>query len=86
MNWLYDPLLWAALAQIIAMDRLPWLVPAGGALIGWIAGGMVVADLALQPFFPLDEWVHWIASVGSAAAVLLAGLWLARRERSTALN
>ena len=67
---------------LAAMDRLPWLVPAGGALIGWIAGGMAVADLALQPFVPQVVWIHWVASSTAAVAVLLLGMWLGRRQVS----
>lgn len=70
-----------------AMERLPWLVAAGGALIGWIAGGMAVSDSALQPWLPQIHWLHWAASGGTAVVVLLAGWWLGqRRQQQTAID
>jgi len=69
---------------LAALHRLPWLMPAGGALIGWIAGGMAVTDPALQAYLPPVGWLHWAASAASAALVLLAGFLLARATRRNA--
>ncbi|MFJ3485966.1 TerC family protein [Pseudomonas sp. NPDC090202] len=70
---------------LTAMERMPWLVPAGGALIGWISGGMAVGDPILQPWLPQAEWLHWVASAVGAVLVLLAGWWLARRDQQQAV-
>lgn len=63
-----------------AMDRLPLLVKLGGALIGWIAGGMLVADNGLQPWLPQRAWVHYAASSAGALLVLGIGEGLSRRR------
>lgn len=71
---------------LAAMDRLPWLVPAGGALIGWIAGGMAAGDVALQPYLPQVEWLHWAAGAAAAVLVLLVGWWLGHRRPQQAVT
>jgi YjbE family integral membrane protein len=45
------PVVIAAAALIMALlDRFPILVWAGAALLGWIAGGMLVSDTAIEPY------------------------------------
>lgn len=66
---------------LAALHRLPWLVPAGGALIGWIAGGMAAGEPVLQAWLPQEGWVHWAASAGTALVVLPVGLLLGRHTR-----
>lgn len=70
---------------LAALHRLPWLVPAGGALIGWIAGGMGVGDQAVQPWVPHQDWVHWAGSAVVAMLVLGIGLWMGRSARRSAV-
>lgn len=62
------------------MDRFPSVVLFGGALIGWIAGGLGVADPALHDWLPVSEpwWLHYLASAVGAALVLALGLGMAR--------
>lgn len=62
------------------MERFPIVVQFGGALIGWIAGGMALEDRALLGYVPESlPWLHYAASGLGAATVLLLGWWLARR-------
>ena len=60
------------------LDRFPVVVLLGGALLGWIAGGLFVSDGFMTDQFPgIEEW-HVPVSVACAAIVLSAG-WLTRR-------
>ena len=60
------------------LDRFPVVVLLGGALLGWIAGGLFVSDGFMTDQFPgIEEW-HVPGSVACAAIVLAAG-WLTRR-------
>ncbi len=65
------------------MDRFPFVVVAGGALLGWIAGGMVVGDVAvsawIQSTIPASQWVG--PMVGALLVVAL-GKWLAARSEA----
>lgn len=65
---------------LMLMDRYPMVVTAGGALLGWIAGGMAYSD----PMFPAERlaWLpfprHVLSLVG-ATIVIIVGKWAASR-------
>lgn len=71
-----------------AMDRFPALIALGGALIGWIAGGMAIADTALDGWLTPRAWLHYATSSVGALLVLGIGQGLnwrrARRLRTAA--
>jgi YjbE family integral membrane protein len=65
-----------------ALDRYRLLIPAGGALLGWVAGEMAVSDPAVKGW--IDEHAVQLATAApfiGAAGVLAAGLWLGRGKR-----
>ena len=66
------------------MERWPVIITAGGALLGWIAGEMMVTDPAI------DAWVEhnarWleemrVAAIAGAVLVVIIGMWLAKRQQ-----
>lgn len=62
------------------MDRFPIVIVAGGALLGWIAGGMVVSDVAVAEWFKASiPGSHWLGPIIGACIVVAAGKWLAAR-------
>src|SRR5713226_1153083 len=75
------------------MERFPVIITIGAGLIGWVAGEMLVADLALkgwftslgveyrddQPFFG-GYSLELIAGAVGVAIVVVLGLWLARKK------
>ncbi|WPP00637.1 TerC family protein [Pseudomonas sp. HR96] len=67
-----------------ALDRFPLLITLGGALIGWIAGGMLVADNAVQPWLPQRQWLHYTASGAGALLVVGIGALVNRRRARNA--
>jgi YjbE family integral membrane protein len=71
-------------AQVIMklVERLPWLVIAGGGLLGYIAGEIAVADAAVKPWIDADApQLRWIAPTLGVAIVVVFGGWLTRRGR-----
>ena len=63
------------------MERFPIIITIGAALLGFLAGEMIVTDPAVTQYF--GEQPHWVANVaGAVGAVLVvtAGLWLQRRK------
>lgn len=65
---------------LVAMERFPVVIQFGGALIGWIAGGMAIADPALAGHLPGSSGVqHYLASALGALLVLVAGQCWNRR-------
>ena len=69
------------------IERFPWLVIAGGGLLGYIAGEIAVADTAVKPW--IDEnapALHLVAPAVGIVFVVAVGLWLMRRNRGTAAS
>jgi YjbE family integral membrane protein len=67
------------------MERWPVIITLGGALLGWIAGEMMVTDPAI------DTWVehhaawleHWrVAAIIGAVIVIVVGTVMARRKEA----
>jgi len=67
------------------IERLPWLVVAGGGLLGYIAGEIATHDTAVKPWIDarIPE-LHWIVPVAGVAVVVAGGMWLARQGRKAA--
>jgi len=67
------------------MERLPMIVTLGAALLGFVAGEMLVHDKALERLVgSLDGATTTVVEVARAVAVVLVGQWLARRKRTEA--
>jgi YjbE family integral membrane protein len=65
------------------IERLPWLVVAGGGLLGYIAGEIATQDTAAKPWIDarMPE-LHWIVPVAGIAVVVAGGVWLVRRRKA----
>jgi len=69
-------------SQIILklLDRFPIIVLIGGALLGWIAGGLIVTDPIAIPHVPQTDLIRYVASgLGAVFVIALAKLIAARR-------
>src|SRR2546426_1122692 len=79
------------------MERFPVIITGGAGLIGWVAGEMLVADLALKGWFtslgvqykddhPLvgGYELEWIAAAVGFVIVVALGKWLAKRKEAAA--
>lgn len=80
------PMIIAGSALLMALlDRFPILVWAGAALLGWVAGDIMIKDGALARWFnpALLDQLHLPAAAAGAIFVLLIGS-LVRRSRNIA--
>lgn len=78
-------IVWGSKLVLALMDRYPIVILIGGALLGWIAGGLWIEDPALHRWVASwPAWSHTISSVAGALLVTVAGLTLARRQRALA--
>jgi predicted tellurium resistance membrane protein TerC len=63
------------------------VIVAGAALLGWIAGDMMVHDLAVKGWVAGNaSWLQHAAPVTGAVLVVLAGKWFVRRAAATQVD
>ena len=76
-------IVWGSKLVLKLMDRFPAVITLGGALLGWIAGDMIVSDVAVKPYLAgAPSWLHYVSAAAGAVFVVLLGTWLARRKES----
>ena len=71
-------------SQIILklIERFPLIVLAGGGLLGWIAGKLMIEDAAVQPWVLAHAaWLDWAAPAAGVAIVIGVAQWQNRRSR-----
>lgn len=71
---------WSSQLVLKLIDRFPYIIYAGGALLGYVAGEMLVSEALLAPLVEGQHQLHWLIPVSCALLVLVAGKWLAMRR------
>ncbi len=70
---------------LTVMEKYPIIITLGAALLGFVAGEMLVHDSALEGFFQgLGGATTTIVEVAGAVGVVLVGQWLAKRKTTAA--
>lgn len=85
-------IVWGSQFVIKLMDRYPMIITAGGMLLGWIAGTMLVTDPVVadpqawlfSPKLPQTDAIRYAAGIVGAVAVYAIGRVLARRSAPAA--
>ncbi|MDP1530509.1 MAG: TerC family protein [Rhodoferax sp.] len=85
-------IVWGSQLVIKLMARFPMIITAGGMLLGWIAGGMLVSDPVLANpdkwqwmlKLPQNDMIKYGASVAGALLVLVVGKYAASRQTKDA--
>ena len=78
-------IIWGSKLVLMLMDRLPIIITLGGALLGWIAGHMLVTDIIMAPLLSnAPHWIHYLAGGIGALFVVVLGTLLARRRLAEA--
>ena len=72
------------LATLEHMAATPAAILLGAALLGWIAGGLIVGDVWVRPYLPDHAMVGYIGSTLGALAVVFIAKFLARRRGKAA--
>ena len=79
-------IIWGSTLVLKLIDRFPLVVTFGAALLGWIAGGMLVTDVfVVDQIGEVSTTVKIAAEVIGAIFVVALGKWLASR-RTTAVE
>jgi YjbE family integral membrane protein len=71
---------WSSQLVLKLIDRFPFVIFAGGALLGYVAGEMLVGEALFEPLIEQRHYLHWLVPVFCAVVVLLLGRWLAMRK------
>jgi YjbE family integral membrane protein len=73
---------WGSKLVLTLMDRFPVVITFGAALLGWIAGGMLLTDPAMPPAVSAGvPYANYAFSLTGALLVVLVGKWLGSRRR-----
>ena len=73
-------IVWGSSIVLKLMDRFPLVITLGGALLGWIAGEMVISDKALAPWLQdPPHGMHYFSAAVCALLVVAVGRYLALR-------
>ncbi len=71
---------WSSQLVLKLIDRFPAIIYGGGALLGYVAGEMLVSEASLKPLLETWHALHVIVPVLCALLVLVVGKWLALRR------
>ena len=71
---------WSSQLVLKLIDRFPFIIYAGGALLGYVAGEMLVGEALFKPLVEARHYLHWLAPAFCAVLVLAVGRWLAMRK------
>ena len=78
------PLLaWSSQLVLKLIDRFDFIVYAGGALLGYVAGEMLLGEPLFRPWLETQRALHWLVPATGAVLVLAIGKWLAARSSET---
>jgi len=71
---------WSSQLVLKLIDRFHFIIYAGGALLGYVAGEMLVGELLFKPLVEQRHYLHWQVPVCCAALVVVVGRWLTVRK------
>jgi predicted tellurium resistance membrane protein TerC len=78
-------IIWGSTLVLKLIDRFPIVVTFGAALLGWIAGGMIVTDVKFVEFFgEASTSTKLIAEVVGALLIVALGHGIAAAKRKKA--
>ncbi len=80
-------IVWGSTLVLKLIDRFPSVVTFGAALLGWIAGGMLITDIVIiERFGEPSGMLKLAAEVAGALLIVLVGRWCAQRKRAAMAN
>jgi YjbE family integral membrane protein len=71
---------WSSQLVLRLIDRYPFIIYAGGALLGYVAGEMLVGEVLFKPLLDEHHSLHFLVPAACAVLVLALGKWLAMRK------
>lgn len=71
---------WSSQLVLKLIDRYAAIIYAGGALLGYVAGEMLLGEALFKPLVEAQQALHWLVPVGCALLVPGIGKWLSTRK------
>ena len=71
---------WSSQLVLKLIDRFPFIIFAGGMLLGYVAGEMLVSETVFRPLVEAQPHVHSLVPVLCSLLVPVAGKWLSMRK------
>ncbi|MEO8331057.1 MAG: TerC family protein [Gallionella sp.] len=71
---------WSSQLVLKLIDRFSFIIYAGGALLGYVAGEMLAGEALFAPLVETRHYLHWLVPVVCALLVLVIGWRLAMRK------
>lgn len=71
---------WSSQLVLKVIDRFPAVIFAGGALLGYVAGEMLVSEAIFKPVLETHHYLHYVVPVVCAVLVLVLGRWMASKK------
>ena len=63
------------------MSRWPIIITLGAALLGWVAGEMMVSDVVTEAWIAMNaHWLHYAVPTVCTVLVVVVGKWLGERR------
>ena len=75
---------WGSTLILKWVERYPWIVGVGVAVLAWTAGSMIVSEPLLAPWFEAHRPMAWVFQAALVVAVFTAGLIASRRRTAPA--
>ncbi len=71
---------WSSQMVLKLIDRYPLIIYIGGALLGYVAGEMLVTEALFATIIEARHYLHWMVPAACALLVVALGKWLALRK------
>lgn len=75
---------WSSQLVLKLIDRFPFIIYAGGALLGYVAGEMLVSEALFKTIVESQHYLHWLVPAVCALLVLAIGQWMSMRMMAAA--
>ena len=75
---------WSSQLVLKLIDRYPVIIYIGGALLGYVAGEMLVGEALFATLLESRHYLHWLGPGLGALLVVALGRWLAMRKAVSA--
>src|SRR3989338_6843890 len=75
---------WSSQLVLKLIDRYPLIIYIGGALLGYVAGEVLVTEALFATIIEAHHYLHWLVPAACALLVVALGRWLAMRKAVSA--